>query len=275
MKMVVDGAVTCSGKSIAVENVSTPFGDMSWAYDFAQSELKGSCNINFVQGGLGIVGGVTSVVGAGGWYFQAEGKVTIPGVGDANLMGLFGNYNIAPKGLSAGLGDFKCLPPDFNNKVKGFIFSAGVTRQIVPGIDWDFKVVGVKFGVDLSLNARVYKSFGNGSDIYGIGLLAVGKAYASGSCGVSCTEVSAEVDAMVGISGEYNATAKTFDVNGCASVGFSIKGEQCVGAFGICCGDCCLSVDLGSLDLGTNIHFNSDSGVNMSLIFDKCSNQCK
>lgn len=275
MKMYVDGAITCSGSSISVENVSTPFGEMSWTYDLSQSRLTGFCNVDYNQGGLGIKGGVTTVVDGGGWYFQAEGKVTIPGVGDANLLGIFGNYNHSPEALSTGLGDFKCLPADFNNKVKGFIFSAGVTRQIIPTVDYDFGIVGVKFGVDLGINARVYASFGSSSSIYGIGLLAVGKAFASGSCGATCSEVSAEAQAQVGINGEYNSGTKSFDLTGCSSVSFELEAEQCLGAFDICCGDCCASVGLGKLAIGTLVHLNSSQGIDMSLIFGDCNNQCK
>lgn len=275
MKFVVSGEITADGSSISMKNVSTPFGNMEWHYDMPNSRLTGHCDIDMSVGGIGLNGGINTLVDGDGWRFDVAGTAAIPGVGNANLYGLFGNYPSVPADFTSKMGDFKCLPPSFNGKVDGFIFGAGITKEVVPGQHWDFALCSVDFGVDLSLNGRVHCSFDGPGTTFGIGLLAVGKAYAKGSLDVTCTSVSADANAQVSISGDYNTANSNYNINGCASVHFALEGEQCVGLAGLCCGDCCASVDVGSIDLGAQVTYNNQTGADISLIFDSCNDVCQ
>ncbi len=275
MKFVVSGEIAADGSSISMKNVNTPFGNMEWHYDMPNARLTGHCDIDMSVGGIGLNGGINTLVDGAGWRFDIAGTAAIPGVGNANLYGLFGNYPSVPADFSSKMGDFKCLPPSFNGKVDGFLFGAGITKEVVPGQHWDFALCSVDFGVDLSLNGRVHCSFDGPGTTFGIGLLAVGKAYANGSLDVTCTSVKADANAQVSISGDYNTANSNYNINGCASVHFGLEGEQCVGMAGLCCGDCCASVDVGSIDLGAKVSYNNVSGADISLMFHSCNDVCE
>jgi hypothetical protein len=120
------------------------------------------------------------------------------------------------------------LPNDFKQNIHGFFLSAGITKQVLPHLNWDFGVVSVDAGVDLSINARTFMTFGQGGTIFSLGVLAEGHAFASGHCKPTCTSVSADTSLQVGISGDYNVTTKTFNIDGCASASLKLEAEQCV-----------------------------------------------
>jgi hypothetical protein len=272
MKFIVEGDVKADGQSISVSDISTPFGNMSWTYNFPQSQLIGHCDIDMNLGSLGLKGGINSVVDGGGWYFQAAGKVTIPGVGDADLMGVFGSYNSHPEFLTTGLGDVKCLPSAFSTQVKGFLFQAGIHKQVVPDISFEIPaLLSVDFGVDVGLTTRIWRSFGASSQ-YGISLLAAANAHADGSCDATCSDISASASAEIGISGVYNSSDGSYGLNGCASVGFELQVSQCLGALGIC--GPCLTIDSGHKDIGVNLTYSSGSGADVSINFGSCDSQC-
>ncbi|MFN8277423.1 MAG: hypothetical protein U0T84_08075 [Chitinophagales bacterium] len=272
MKFIVEGDVKADGQSISMSDIATPFGNMSWTYNFPQSQLVGHCDIDMNVGSALVKGGILSVVDGGGWYFQASGKITLSGIGDADVMGIFGNYNAYPSFLSTGMGDMKCLPSAFQSNVKGFLFQAGIHKQVVPEISFEIPaVLSIGFGVDLGLTTRVWKSFGAANQ-FGISLLAKGIAHANGSCEATCSDIGAEAVAELGISGVYNGTDGSYAVNGCGSVGFELKVSQCLGALGLC--GPCVTLDSGHKDLGVNLTYNSNSGADVGIQFGACDSQC-
>ncbi len=273
MKFIVEGEISADGQSITMSDVSTPFGNMSWTYKFPQSQLVGHCDIDMNLGSLGLVGGITSVVDGAGWYFQADGQITIPGVGAADVMGIFGNYSKYPEYLATGVGDIKCLPSAFTGQVNGFMFQAGIHKQVVPGVSFEIPtLLSVDFGVDLGLTTRVWRSFGASSQ-YGISLLAKGHAYASGSCEATCSTISADADAQVGISGVYNPGDGSYGVTGCASVGFEMNVSQCLGALGLC--GPCVTVPSGHKDVAIKVSYSKANGAKLhDLEFKSCAEQC-
>ena len=116
-------------------------------------------------------------------------------------------------------------------------------------------------------------SFDDGGTTYGIGVLAEGNAYFRGTCEATCTSLEVSADAQFGISGTYNTTG-LFNVDGCASLSLGLKGEQCVGAMGICCGSCCLSADILDVTLGADVHYDNNNGASFSLKSSSCNDQC-
>lgn len=274
MKFVVNGEVEATGQSLAVKDVSTPFGNMSWTMQYSPFQMVGKCHIQEDLGGIALDAGITSVVDGQGWYFQGMGKMVLSGVGDLDFMGAFGKYSGYPTELSAGMGDIKCLPSAFTNKVSGFIFQAGLHKQLLPSIHFSIPaLLTVDFKADLGLTTRVWKEFG-GNNEYGLSLLAKGVVSASGSCDATCTEFGASADAQIGITGIYQPTTKYYAINGCGSVGFELGITQKLGALDICCGACSVTVNSGHKDVGVNVSYDSNSGANFDLQFQSCGSQC-
>ncbi|MDW8419798.1 MAG: hypothetical protein RML37_10315, partial [Chitinophagales bacterium] len=274
MKFTINGQVTAEGQSISVKNVETPFGNMSWVYDFPASRLTGHMNVNMDINSMKVQGQINSIVDGSGWFFGADGIVEVQGLGEINFAGMFGNYPKYPANVSLNLGDFKCLPSDFTGKVNGFLFQAGLKKQVVPEISFSVPaLLDVRFGVDVGLTTRLWKSFNESGKTMGISLLAKGIAYAKGECEATCSSVNAAATAEVGISGIYNGTTGQYSITGCGSIGFTLAAEQCLGAAGICV-DACVGVDIGEKNLGVNMIYNSNTGVDMGIQFTSCSSVC-
>lgn len=272
MKFIVDGSIEATDQQISVSEIGG-FPGMKWTYDLPNSRMTGSCNFNQSLGGISVDGLATCVMDKNGWYFQAGGQMTIPGIGGGNLFGLFGDYDGVPPSLSSGFGSFKCIPPEFKDHVSGFLISAGITKPIIDPISIPAVLVTIKAGLDVSLNARTWMSFGGAGTTYGIGVLAEGNAYFNGTCEATCTSLKVSANAQFGISGTYN-TSGLFNVDGCASLSLGLKGEQCLGAMGICCGSCCLSADILDVTLGANVHYDNTNGVSFGLKSSSCDSQC-
>jgi TANFOR domain-containing protein len=274
MKFYVNGQVTADAQSLSVKNVETPFGNMSWVYDMPASRLTGHMDIDMALSSTYLKGQINTIVDGSGWFFGADGTLKVNGVGDLQFAGIFGDYPSYPTGINLKLGDFKCLPSGFNNKVNGFLFQAGIHKQVVPEIGLNIPgLLDVGFGVDVGLNTRLWKSFSEGGNLLGISLLARGHAYAHGSCGATCSDVSANANAEVSIGGTYNGTNGQFNINGCGSVGFNLEVEQCLGAFGLC-SDACVGINTGEINLGINLNYNSSTGADMGIQFSSCSSVC-
>ncbi|MCO5232722.1 MAG: hypothetical protein M9888_03150 [Chitinophagales bacterium] len=275
MKFFVDGSVTADAQSLSVKNVETPFGNMSWVYEFPNSRLIGHLDIEMDLSSTFLKAGINTIVDGGGWFFSADGMLKVAGVGDLNFFGLFGNYPTFPTGVKMDMGDFKCLPSAFNSKVEGFLFQAGIHKQVVPEISFSIPaLIDIGFGVDIGLTTRLWKSFSSNDKTLGLSLLARGHAYAKGACEATCSEVGADLNAEVSISGSYNGVNGEYDINGCASVGFNLKVDQCLGALGVC-SDACVGIDTGQLDLGINMGYNSNNGADIGIQFQSCSSVCK
>lgn len=274
MKFFVNGQVTADAQSLAVKNVETPFGNMSWVYDMPASRLTGHMDVDMDLSSAYLKGQINTIVDGGGWFFGADGTLKIQGVGDLQFAGIFGDYPSYPAGVNLKLGDFKCLPSGFNNKVNGFLFQAGIHKQVVPEIGLSIPgLLDVGFGVDVGLTTRLWKSFSEGGNLLGISLLARGHAYAHGACSATCTEVGADANAEVSIGGTYNGTNGQYNINGCGSVGFNLKVEQCLGALGLC-SDACVGINTGEINVGVNLNYNSSTGADMGIQFKSCSSVC-
>ena len=272
MKFLVDGTIEATDQKITVSEIGG-FPGMKWTYDLANSRMTGSCNFDQNLGGMSVNGLATCVMDGSGWYFQVGGQMTIPGLGGGNLFGLFGDYGGVPPTISTGYGSFKCIPSDFQTHISGFLLSAGIKKPVVDPISISAVLVTVNAGVDVSLNARTWMSFGGDGTTFGIGALAEGTAYFGGTCEATCTSLTVGADLQFGIGGTYS-TNGTFSVDGCSSIGLTLKGEQCLGAMGICCGSCCLDVDILDVILGANVHYDNNNGVSIGLQTSSCSTQC-
>ena len=175
MNFEVKGAVQATGQTIAVSDIPA-FPGLSITYDMPNSRFIGSADINMDVGGLKMQGFVSTIMDSQGWLFNAGGLVEIPGLGGANVYALFGNYVNMPPEVSSRIGNAVCLPNSFKTNLQGFFISGGLTKQILPKIDYNYGIVAVQAGVDVSVNARTYMIFGQGKT-FGLGVLSKGHAY--------------------------------------------------------------------------------------------------
>lgn len=271
MNFEVKGAVQATGQEIRVNDIPS-FPGLSITYDMANARFIGSADLDMNLSGLKLQGNVTTLMDSQGWLFTASGLIDIPGIGGANLYGLFGNYKNMPSDISSRIGDARCLPAGFKTNLNGFFLSSELTKQILPEINHNFAIVSVQAGVDVSVNARVYMLFGQGTT-YGMGVLAEGHAYLGGSCSATCTSVNADALLQCGISGDYNTQTRQFNIDGCASLGLTLSASQCVPLL-VGCGPC-VSVSLPTFTIGTALHLDNHTGFSMKLITHSCNEQCK
>ncbi|MEA4918702.1 TANFOR domain-containing protein [Proteiniphilum sp.] len=271
MNFEVKGAVQATGQEIRVNGIPS-FPGLSITYDMSNARFIGSADLSMNLSGLLLQGNVTTLMDSRGWLFNASGIIEIPGIGGANLYGLFGNYMDMPPEVSSKIGDAICLPAGFKTNLNGFFLSAGLTKQILPKISYNLGIVSVYAGVDVSVNARAYMLFGQGTT-FGMGVLAEGHAYLGGSSAVTCTSVNADAKLQCGISGDYNTQTRQFNIDGCASVGLVLSASQCVPLL-VGCGSC-VSVSLPTFTIGTALHLDNHSGFSMELITHSCDEQCE
>ncbi len=270
MSFEVRGAVTATEQKITVDDIPS-FPGLSLTYDLPNSRLIGHAAIDMNLGGMLLKGDINTIMDSNGWIFQAGGMLTIPGFGDAGLYGLFGNYsNISPE-VKSQIGNPVCLPAAFNTNIRGFFLSASLTRQVLPRVHYNYGIVSVEAGVDLTVNARTFMLFGQGLT-FGLGVLAEGHAYLNGSCDATCTEANADAKLQLGISGDYNTQTHNYNIDGCSSLSLKIDATQCVPVL-IGCGPCA-SIDLVDFTIGASVHLDNINGFSMGIKTTSCDQQC-
>ncbi len=271
MNFEVRGEVKATGQQVSVSDIPS-FPGLTITYDMPNARFLGSADLNMNLAGLKLNGTVNTVMDSQGWIFTASGLVEIPGLGGANLFGLFGNYQNMPPEVSSKIGDAVCLPAGFKTSLSGFFISAGLTKQILPRVHHDYGIVAIDAGVDVSVNARTFMKFGQGTT-FGMGVLAEGHAYLGGSCGATCTSASADAKLQFGVSGDYNTKSQVFNIDGCASVNLVISASQCLPVL-VDCGPC-VSVDLADFTIGAKVHLDNVKGFSMGITTSSCSQQCR
>jgi TANFOR domain-containing protein len=230
MDFIVKGEIEANGQEIGLKNIDTPFGNMSWTYEFENSRLIGTLSFDENIGGTRIVGDAQTIVDPKGWYFVASGKTNIPGLGELHSGMLFGDYPYLPqtvKDVFAANSYKKSLPATFNTKISGFLFSGAVAVPvIVPNVDIDLILVKARFGIDAGGDARLWMSFDDSGNEYGIGFLGFLHAYMTLPSLPTCTVVDGDAKAESGVEGKYQTSNGTFTISGCYSFGFKVLVKQ-------------------------------------------------
>jgi TANFOR domain-containing protein len=264
MKFVCQGEIKADGQSINVNKMDA-FPGMELTYDMANSRLHGSLNIDKNLMGLHTSGTANCIFDPYGWYLNVNGQLDIPGIGGCGLFGLFGDYSAVPPEIVSNFGALKCIPPEFQGKVSGFLLQGRLTKQIIPSIEWGVTIpvinqfVGVQLNADLSLNARTWMTFDPAVNTYGIALLAEGNINGGISAGVY--NISTFANAQLGISGTYYSNGN-FNVTGCGSVKAGVSAEVLtpMGWEG---------VSIASPDIGLKMKI-SNTGTDFGLMVGSC-----
>lgn len=270
LSFTVTGDWVANGQNIGIKNISTPFGGMSWTYNFEESRLIGSMNIDKNMGGIHIKGPAETIVDGSGWYFFGGITMKIPGIPEAGSALIIGDYPTLPQSVKDGFASVsynKKIPCYFHNQIKGFMFSGhAAIPLLIPSIDVNAVVATIKFGVEAGADVRIWSGFDGSGNEYGLGALAFIHAYFTMKT-LTCTELSADAKLELGFEGIYNTNPGSFTLNGCGgfSVGATVKQR------GIGIGDLCTppNITVFSESIGLHADLKLNSSGNISLGFGK------
>ncbi len=272
MEFIVKGEISASGQEMGIKNIDTPFGNMSWTYEFENSRLIGTLEFHQDVGGVHIDGQAESLVDPDGWYIIAGGKMQLPGLGPAQAAILVGDYPRMTQSVRdrfAASSYKKGLPASFETKISGFLFSGAIAIPvIIPDIELNLIVLYGKLGIHAGGDARLWMSFDEDGNEYGVGLMAFVHAFVVSSS-LSCTEVSADAKVELGAEGSYQTNTGIFSVDGCGSFDFSVRVIQKVP---VPPADCEVIFDEGiDFSVKTLLHLDSDGNKSLKFSLGTCS----
>ncbi len=272
LTFTVYGDIVASNQQLGVKNISTPFGDLSVTYDFANHVLEGTLHIDKdISGGAHVKGDANSIVDEDGWYFVAgaELKLSNPHM-DGNAAIVFGDHPMTDN-IKQTVEKYSWiyqnqgnLPSSFPSTVSGFYFEGEVSLPIpiIPSFDFNFGLVSAKLWTNVGGDVRLAMLFSGDGNTYdaGIDVFADVGAGIGASIGIACGGMSAEVLADVGLEGQYQTNGNWY-VDGDASL--TLKGSTYAG-WGICdsnCGGslCNKSTESASIAIGIKGHYGTDT----------------
>lgn len=270
LAFTVYGEIKADNQQISVKDIPTPFGGMNWIYEFENSRLIGTMDINQNMGGINLTGLAEMLIDGSGWYFLGGGTMTVPGVGPGYAAMLFGDYpsmTSSVKEKFAKASYKKSLPNSFQDNISGFLLSGAMSIPIlIPNIDLELGVFVLKFGINAGGDIKVYKGFDAGGSTYGIGALGFVKAFLTMQS-ITCTELTGEATLEMGVEGSYQTGAGTFNLDGCTS--FSIGGHIIQKFYGCDLDGCGCTYEILNIskDFAFGALMHLDSGGNMSFGF--------
>ena len=278
MTFTVKGEIAASGQELGIKNMETPFGDMSWTYEFENSRLIGNLEFSINVSGTHIDGQAETLVDPSGWYLIAGGKMKLPGLGPAQAAILVGDYPLMPQSVRdifAECSYKKGLPESFEAQISGFLFSGAIAIPIIiPDVEFDLEILYAKLGIHAGGDARVWMNFDGSGNEYGIGLLAFVHAFVEAGA-ITCTEVSAHATAELGAEGKYQTSTGMFSFDGCGSFSLGVHVNQKLYACDLDGCGCMGTIFDAGFEYGIKnlIHFDSQGNKSFKFELGTCSGQ--
>jgi len=278
MTFVVEGEIKASGQELGIKNMDTPFGDMSWTYEFENSRLIGNLEFSIDVSSTHIDGQAETLVDPSGWYLIAGGKMKLPGLGPAQAAILVGDYPLMPQSVRdifAECSYKKGLPESFEAQISGFLFSGSIAIPIIiPDVEFDLEILYAKLGIHAGGDARLWMNFDGSGNEYGIGLLAFVHAFVEAGS-ITCTEVSAHATAELGAEGSYHSASGKFSFDGCGSLSLGVHVTQKLYACNLDGCGCMGTIFDSGFEYGIKnlIHFDSDKNRSFKFELGTCSDQ--
>lgn len=271
LTFILKGDIVADKQQIGVKNISSPFGNIGMVYNFEKKRMEGSLETNqSFPGGGKIEGTANLIIGNGGWYFLAGGKITVPNnpyIKEASTAILIGDYDISNE--TAVMDVFKQysykgkLPKTFAYKISGFYISgmAKVPIPYIPDVNIDLVIIKGEFSVTAGASFSLGMNFTDNGNTYYTGMAVFVSAHAGvgGWVVVACANVSFGAKVEVSLEGEYKSDGSwyveggpTITMSGSVHVGWGICDSDCTGKL---CDDHSWS---GSKSLGASLHMGSD-----------------
>jgi hypothetical protein len=276
LAFTVYGEIKADDQKISLKNVDTPFGGMSWTYEFENSRLIGTMDIHQDLGGIKIDGTSEMLIDGSGWYFLGGGTMQVPGVGPGYAAVLFGDYPIMNQSVKqkfAASSYKKSLPNSFQSNISGFLFSGAMSVPlIIPHIGINLKIVDVEFGVDAGGDIKIYKGFDEGGSTYGLSALAFIHAFFTMDA-ITCTDLTADAIVELGFEGNYQTGSSTFNLDGCGDFGFGAHLTQKLWGCDLDGCGCMGTIFNEGFDyyFKALMHLDSGGGKSLSFAKGKCS----
>ncbi|MBI3260738.1 MAG: hypothetical protein HYZ54_14860 [Ignavibacteriae bacterium] len=292
--MTVKGAVEVvpSSSSVAINNVETPFGNMSIVFDFNEKALIGSMHLDNVSlgggeegsaGGAALTGDIEMRLGSGSWYMFGAGEATLPDNGfvdkikAAFFIGMVDQVYLNQKPIiKQTIQSFSYegsyIPPMFNdNVVTGICVAGGLAIPFPPPVPTIDIPLDPFFSVSLThglhINAVVSVGFGDAVrlDFYAnVGGFV--EAHAGGSVIIGCVSATLRCDVDVNVYGGINFSSKDIYFHG--ETVMKLKGT--VKAGGGCCDSDCDHITLCPLPC---IEVNKTAIIKMTSFVDFDTNK--
>jgi hypothetical protein len=275
----VYGDIVANSDTLGVKNIPTPIGGMNVTYDIQNARLTADFDIDQQVGAIHINGTTNMVIDAAGWYMLTGGLLTAPGMGTFGAGMLIGDYHQMASNVTQKLVEYsynKNIPAAFQTGVSGFFFVGQKDVPIVniPDFDINLGIISASLGLSVGMDARLWMSFSGSGNEYGIGAMAFAHAWLSASS-ITCTKLSADARAEVGVEGVYQTNTGVFTATGCGSFSIGCSIEQCFPtpclSDGICCEYC------GGISIGQGIKamilLDSNGNTSLDFGFGNCSGQ--
>jgi len=268
LHFTVIGEIKADGQGLGIKN-ATSFGGMSFTYEFENSRLIGHVSLNKTFSGIGLQGDATIVVDGSGWFFFAGGNAQFPGGFGGGAAILIGDYPTIPDSVKSTFAYYsykKALPCGFQSSVSGFLISGNAhIPVIVPSIGVDLFVVSLEAGIQCGGDVRLWMSFANDGNEYGIGVLAFVHVFVHGSA-ITCTSFGGDLTLEMAVEGKYQTNPGVFSVAGCGSIELKAWAKQ----QGVGLDDVCTPPEISfdkSIGVKADISMSSsgDFGINFGL----------
>ena len=214
LHFTVQGDIVANDQEIGVDQIETPFGDISLVYNFQEQQLEGTLHVEQDLSGTSIVGDATLLIsGAGkGWYFFCGASFELPNPNvDGTAAFAVGDFLLTQEQLAqfaAYSYNNQGLPPQFHD-FNGFFFEGTVKFPppvFCPNFDFDFGLVSAHLTCQVGANARFGMNFGP-VDTYFIAIRAIGnlEAGVGASIGIACAGLTAGILIEPNIEGMYQS----------------------------------------------------------------------
>ncbi len=281
INLEIIGDIIADNETVNVNNIPSPFGNLSLTYDFQHKRLLGNLTINNKLGESTdrvISEGLAEVLIDGdGWYFVSGGNLDIsdsPLIKGGKMAILFGSYpNIhATSSISTVFNNYSFhqkVPSSIQNGIEGFYTDGRIAIGLpIPDINIDMLVchgklkirayAGMNMGINLTGPANHYH--------IGSNLTFDASAKAGASALFGCVAGSLYLNNTYSVDGDYYSNGE-WSLTGKQK--FTMKGKIKVGG-GVCCKSDCSSCKCccGVCSCGSHSE-SASAGFNLSVTINR------
>ncbi|MBU2649598.1 MAG: carboxypeptidase regulatory-like domain-containing protein [Bacteroidetes bacterium] len=280
LELEIIGDIVASGQSVQLNNISTPFGNLTLTYDFPNKRFYGNLTVDnklgessdkIVSEGLAEV-----LIDGDGWYFVAGGHLDVsesPLIKGAKMAMLFGSYpNIhATPAISNVFNTYSFhqkVPDPIQNGIEGFYTDGRITFGLpIPDIDVNMIVAHGKLKIRVYAGMNMGMNFSGPANHYHFGsnLTCEANAEAGVSALFGCVAGSLGLKSTFSIDGDYYSNGDwsltgnwTNHMTGKIKVGGGVCCKSDCSSCKCCCGVCSCSAHSESASADFNLKVTID-----------------
>jgi TANFOR domain-containing protein len=273
------GGLSVNASTVKLENMETPFGELTMLYDLARHRLLGQLNYTGQLASMDVEADIEFAVDKYGYYFLSAARMEMsnPKVAARGFL-LMGDYlhkkSDRQQAIESILKEYSYyyrflneLPKGYLqiDMLNGFFLEAGaeIPFPVIPNFDIDLVVVSARLEVTIGGDVRLGVNFGNVNS-YNMGMsVFVNAEFGLGaSVLIACAGVEAKASAGINMDGTYYSNdTYLLEVGGFINITGSAYYGGGVGCDSDCDGPLCdkstASGSIGLAAIGTITHQNS------------------